>query len=154
MGQSTDARLHYGVSFEDGAEFPWDKDHEGDFEDWWRDETGYKPLHKMWSDDGMTQLIPDEDPRKDAYYKHMFQWPKDHPAPVDIVTHCSGEYPMYLAVVPGTQICADRGEVIAVNPSDLTVRPEEEAALLAFLAKYNLEPQEGGPAWLLTSLWM
>lgn len=35
MGISTDGEICYGIIFEDGYEFPWDIDHEGDPEMWW-----------------------------------------------------------------------------------------------------------------------
>lgn len=66
------------------------------------------------------------------------------------VTHCSGDCPMYIIHADGALIRAWRGspQVIA----KLEAKPEWDAALVAFLAKYKLKTPNP-PAWLLASDW-
>jgi hypothetical protein len=53
MGVSTDGQIGYGVVFEEGYKFPWDKYPSGDIEDWWTEEVlGFKHSFEIYDIDG------------------------------------------------------------------------------------------------------
>lgn len=69
--------------------------------------------------------------------------------PVELVTHCSYNYPMYILAVRGTQLTASRGypeEVISLH-----VDQEKIDSAKNWCETHGIEWQE--PKWLLCSLW-
>jgi hypothetical protein len=71
--------------------------------------------------------------------------------PVDIVSHCSGEYPMYIVAIRGTERTANRGSPEVIDPASLAVPAEKIEAAKAWCEAHRIEWQE--PHWLLCSMW-
>lgn len=160
MGVSTDAIIVYGIAFEEGFEFPWSSDEfEGDFESWWRHVSGYKPPFEIW---GKHDRLPGiTESQVSEYYDHQIAWEKANRPPVEPVSHCSGEYPMPILAVGGTENRAWRGSPIDISspssPLDIdinrfSVTKEQHNALLAFCNQHSIEATEP-PRWWLCSYW-
>ncbi len=67
----------------------------------------------------------------------------------EMVSHCSGECPMYFAVIEGTVTRARRG-----HPKEVTTpepKPEWDARLRDFCKKHNLSHRK--PGWYIASMW-
>lgn len=129
MGVSSDGEISYGIVFEEGYEFPWDVDHDGDPEEWWIS----KVLQLIYKD-----------------YAEMHAILKDNPLPFQLVNYCSGEYPMYILAVPGTLKSAYRGSPKSFTLDELQVDEEASKKLIAFCEEYGLEG-ESAIGWKLTS---
>jgi hypothetical protein len=136
MGQSTDALMAFG--FDLGEEVPerFAADEEDGFE---ADEfllRDYDAGIPDWTPDGP----PDYWRKKDEALAKL---------PVDIITHCSGEYPMYFLAVRGTNRRACRGTPVAAE--QYQIGQDEIAALRAFCEKHGIEWQL--PKWHIFSMW-
>jgi hypothetical protein len=70
----------------------------------------------------------------------------------ELITHCSGEYPMYILAISGTREEASRGypEVITIDCS--SVRLDWSAKLREFAEEHGIEVS-GNPSWKLFSYW-
>lgn len=128
MGVSTDAIVAFGVDL--GEELPeFLEDFDDGFDDYLASISGLpqygEPGHS-W----------------DAHWAFAERFP------VTIIHHCSGEYPMYILAVNGTEQRASRGYPHTLEP--LTVTQEQIDKLRDFMAEHELE---GEPAWLLFSNW-
>lgn len=148
MGQSTDAEIAFGVDLGEGEDctFPWDA---GDIEDWWRKFNGFvNPIPEPEWD---AERTPERDAQVTAYFKASRDWYNANPLPVDLISHCSGDYPMYILAVPGTHTSASRGYPIKLDPNDFARNPNT-IEFREFCEKHNIEPNEE-PAWLLFSTW-
>ena len=111
MGTSTNGQICYGVAFEDGYEFPWDADYDGDIDAWWIYEVhGFKHSVEIFDTAGCylngREPSPDEVSR---YFKEIRDFSEAHPLPVKLVNYCSGDCPMYALAVPSSFIRAGRG---------------------------------------------
>lgn len=149
MGVSTNGQICFGIAFEEGFEFPWGED--GDEENWWREQQGYKPSMKLYDERG-NHLPSVTQGDSDRVYAEQRAFNTEHPLPVAIVNYCSGDCPMYILAVPSSVLTNLRGYAERFDPADLSVTDEEKAALLRFCADHGIEvPAE--PAWLLTSYW-
>jgi hypothetical protein len=73
--------------------------------------------------------------------------------PISLVRHCSGEYPMHILTIPGTEITARRGDPVCVYTAQLQVEPERVTAFLAWCAEHDIDVPEQGPQWILCSMW-
>jgi hypothetical protein len=150
MGLSTDGEISYGVPFEEGYEFPWgDKD----IDDWWiYDVLGFKHSFQIYTEDGeyLNGVRPLEaDVRR--YYDEKEAFAEKMPKlPVELVNYCSGDYPMYLLAIKGTQKTANRGYPTLLKPEDLTVPEEKITAFKEFLTRYELK-SDSEIGWYLTS---
>lgn len=71
--------------------------------------------------------------------------------PVDIVDHCSGEYPMYVVALRGSEIRSSRGHSTVIDPAALNVAPERIVAMKAWCEAHGIQWRE--PSWLLVSYW-
>lgn len=129
MGVSSDGEISYGIVFEEGYEFPWDVDHDGDPDEWWIS----KVLQLIYKD-----------------YAEMHAILKDNPLPFQLVNYCSGEYPMYILAVPGTLKSAYRGSPKSFTLDELQVDEEASKKLIAFCEEYGLEG-ESEIGWTLSS---
>lgn len=69
--------------------------------------------------------------------------------PVEVITHCSYDYPMYFLALRGTKISASRGYPVAITTPTPTA--EQIAAMRAFCEQHGIEWQE--PSWHIFSLW-
>ena len=149
MGVSTNGIICYGISFEEDFEFPWDDD----WDEWWIKICGYKPLFEMYDEKGeyIAGMKPAQEDR-DKYWDHKYKFKKEHPMPVEIVTHCSGDYPMYIIAIPRTVMSASRGYPLEFFPDDLKDTLEDENILLQFCKDHGIEHEEM-PKWWLASLW-
>jgi len=148
MGIDVDAILCYGFSFEEGFEFPWDR--EDSIEEWWRKVNKYVNPH--WCPfDKHGEYMPgvnSKDPRVDRYFGHAHLWMKEHPLPVELVWHCSGDQPMHILAVSGTIRRAYWGQPERVD--NLTVELHSIQSLIDFCHKYEIKTTTE-PAWWLCS---
>ena len=70
--------------------------------------------------------------------------------PVEVIWHCSGEYPMYFLALRGTERKAFRGTPVAVGiPRQPTKK--ELKAMAEFCEKHGIEWQN--PQWHIFSMW-
>ena len=167
MSVSTNGQLHFGILFEEGYTFPWDtvdkdeesnrKNYDGDYEEWWRDICGYKPLHDdLWTEDGdYGKGYTEEKFNAESRCRQAFD--KKHPFPVELVNYCSDAEPMYLIAIKG--YANSRGYPEVINQEDFNVSEEEIVTLIKFCTDY-LQPldeysefPEMKPQWYLSSYW-
>lgn len=154
MGVSTDAILCYGIAFEEGTVFPWQpEDSEGDIMDWWRNLLGFRHSFEMFDDQG--NYIDGVEPSMDeikAYYDEERAFDLEHPTlPVQVVMHCSYNFPMYILAVPSSVYEAARGHPEAIDLEKLFVTPDQEGRLVAFCNAHGIEVSQ--PRWWLASMW-
>lgn len=151
MGVSTDGQLTYGIAFEEETEFPWG---EQEIEEWWIETVhGFKPSRQIYDADG--QYIGGKRPPDDVMNAHFAErqdFEKAHPLPVELVTHCSYDYPMYILAPPGAHHSAHRGYPKEIDPTVLSVSADQHEALLKFCRDHGIEIP-GQPKWYLSSLW-
>ena len=114
MGQSTDAKIAFGVDFGEDTEFPWNA-YDGEITEWWRELHGFvSPVPTPdWS--SARNRTPEYDAQCSAYFKAQRDWDAAHPIPVDVIDHCSGDYPMTILAVPGTLTTASRGYPVVAD---------------------------------------
>lgn len=133
MGVNTDATICFGISYEEGHQFPW---HEGIFageiNDWWCAQHG-KSFDK---------------------YEDKKKWLEKNPLPVEVVYHCTGDDPMFILAIPGTERTAWRGDPVELKFSELqaAVTDEKFVAFNTFINNYNLG-NGTMPTWWLASYW-
>lgn len=149
----TDGQLSYGYTFEEGYEFPWGDD---DIEDWWRQTKGFEPINQaeLWSGDSYSPLYKENREEWSSLWRqsddHRTAWDAENPLPVELITHCSHEYGMYILAVPGANYSNSRGSTEQIEPAKMLY--VDHRALDKFIKDYELEPEEG-PGWFLTSYW-
>jgi len=149
MGMSSDAIICFGIALEEEQEYPWDEYEE--IEEWWLHEVlGYKHPFEIYDSEGnyIDGIRPDEATMKKYYNAESAVYNKS-PLPIELVTHCSYEYPMYIVALPGTKLRAYRGD-----PKRVEMRrvPEEEKRILTdFCDRHEIE-YSGKPCWWLASL--
>ncbi|MEU0236805.1 hypothetical protein ABZ234_03875 [Nocardiopsis sp. NPDC006198] len=153
MGTSTDAILAYGYDFGNG-------------EDWLvREVSEYGDLAVDWYDSEAEDLdfveaveakllaaagFTEADWQVDGYFERK----RDALATfgVEVVSHCSIDYPMYILAAHSTT--ARRGAPEAVDLADMSALQEDADARLArALEALGLTPMQDKPAWLLASDW-
>jgi hypothetical protein len=138
MGQSTDAILAYG--FDLGSE-----DEPPEAIQRAMEETGVDDV-----DDWIERLAgvePWEPNRPDSYWAEKRE--KLAAFPIDIIRHCSGDYPMYFLAIRGTEVRANRGSPQKVStPADCG---DWEVTLQKFCAEHGIEYQD--PDWHIFSDW-
>lgn len=72
--------------------------------------------------------------------------------PIDIITHCSNDYPMYFLAVRGTKRVATRGHPTDIDTSMYGVEnAEKQRAMKAFCNRHDIPWQE--PKWHIFSMW-
>ena len=152
MGVSTDAKIFYGIVFEDGYEFPWDGYE--DIEYWWiYVVNGFKHSFELYDADGM--YLNGQRPSEDEisrYFDEKISFSKAHPIPVELINYCSSGSPMYALAVPGTVITAYRGYPEIIDPSSLIVSEERVNAMMKFCNDHRIELKHD-PNWILSSYW-
>lgn len=152
MGVSTDGILCYGFSLGDeGGVLPsWLLD--GDPED--EDSNAIEfvdflaklyelPHPGEWSGDEATLA------RFHEYWDKQRQLEKD--VGIEVVNHCSGEYPMFILAVAESVKTAARGSITELG-QNTTANPEWEDKLRAFCEKAGIKFEE--PQFLLCSMWL
>lgn len=152
MGVSTNAQICYGIAFDEEFEFPWSEC--DDIEDWWVfNVLGFKHAVEIYTPEG--EYIDGVKPAADVinkYYADIRAFRDAHPMPIKLVTHCSGDYPMYILAVPGSRITCSRGDWVELDPAALTVTQEEHNRLVHFCEEFSIVV-DNTPRWLLTSYW-
>jgi len=73
--------------------------------------------------------------------------------PVQIIRHCSGDYPMYFLALPGTKKEASRGTPEAFDVTELSVSTTAVTAFMKWCEDHGIEVPEEGPRWHLFSYW-
>jgi hypothetical protein len=152
MGVSTDAILCYGISYEEGYEFPWEKT-DGDAEDWYyKTILKWTPSVEIWDEDGdyLNGVRPSSEIIS-RYYKEWNEFKKNNPMPFEVTRHCSGDYPMYILAVRGTVMTASRGYPRTIYVSDMNAEMYPVDEMLKFLSEHDIEVSD--PKWILASYW-
>lgn len=146
MGQSTDAYAAFGFDLGDGEEIVWPPsllDPDGAEEYPYPDLESYIKRRA-----GLVQPKGDApQPEWNTYFAELKI--AETAFAIDLVSHCSGDYPMYIVALRRTVQRATRG-----SPTELTTvhtSVEEVAAMKACCDELGLEWQE--PKWLLFSNW-
>jgi len=151
MGTSTNGQICYGIAFEEEFEFPWG---EREIDEWWIfDVQGFKHSFEIFDASG--NYLDGREPSKDEvsrYFAERRKFAEEHPLPVMLETHCSGEYPMYILAVKGSCLENRRGYPAEFDPAALVVTDAEHDALLKFCADHGIA-HAAEPKWLLTSYW-
>lgn len=138
MGVSTDGIFCYGFELNEDFEKPW-----ADFDDWIAEKLG-KVQHPR---------VAFSEATKSEY--HVF-WEKRkafvESSPVELVIHCSHEYPAEILAIRGTVVSAYRGYPKAVSIGELqAVAASKLDAFRVALINLHLPVKE--PTWLLCSFW-
>jgi hypothetical protein len=150
MGVSTNGQICFGIAFEEGFEFPWDRYHYGDIGAWWRTVNRYEgPFYPFGEGGEYKPGVEENDPRIGEYFDHQREWHESNPVPIIDINYCSGGCPMYILSVPNTGMSARRGYPEEFDPSNLTVSDHNIQSLLSFCAKYGIET-ENKPKWWLS----
>ena len=149
MGVSTDAILVYGIDLE--ATGYCEESEEPEF---FEDEDEYDFDAVLMRDAGLAPwgYHEDEDKREDykAYSARRKQ--AQEQAGVELITHCSGEYPMYILAIAGTAKSASRGTALEITKDDLLMNQLAGLERLrAFCELHDIPWAE--PRWLLCSYW-
>lgn len=148
MGTSTNGQICYGLVFEEGHEFPWDINDEG-IDDWWTFKIcGYEHSKECYGEAGRLPGITEAD--IDVYFKERREFDMQNPLPIKLLNYYYGDCPMYILAVPSSVISNRRGYMKEFDPAGLTVTAEEEAALLEFCKKHEIQ-LPSLPKWFLTS---
>lgn len=169
MGVSTDGILVFGVNLGERGEvdLPWGTDEEDDFEEWFHSLHGLSNTH-LWDEYEAWAKTPVATAIAGGSNERVRVYEAAHPAwrealddlydrrretlkeaPIEIVRHCSGDYPMFIVGVPGTLTTAHRGSPEPITT--LEVDPQRVEAARAFCAEHDIPFED--PAWLLASMW-
>lgn len=162
MGISSDGQISFGIAFEEDYRFPWnDEKWGGDEEEWWiYGVCGYKPPFEIYDESGhyIGGYKPSQE-KINEYYSHRRDFKDEHPMPVEIVRHCSYDYPMYIVAVKGTYICNSRGDTVKFDPQSMTITDDQKKAVIDFCERY-CQPEDKyseapkiDPNWYLTSMY-
>lgn len=162
MGVSTDGILCFGISYPSDYEFVWDKEPYDEIDDWWlREIQKYKDPFKLYSEEGgyINDIKPSKS-RKDEYYDARREFEKTmEPLPVELVVHCSYDYPMYIVSLKNSVTNASRGSPQIIDPRELEIDVNDTLNLIEFCDKYCKpigeydEPVKLEPHWYLCSIW-
>ena len=147
MGQSTDAIIAWGIQFGEGEEMPWAK---------LAEDAGYDEPE---SDDALAFLLcgiaaptTEYEDDRDA---HRLHWKLKREAleqcPVELISHCYGDEPMYMLGISASEKKAHRGSPVELATDTLHVYdfwPEEFAKYCALLGIEDPQPK-----WWLFSDW-
>lgn len=131
MGQSTDAILIYGYTLSD------------------YDEESIEDLPFMDGLEDFDELIADI--TKSTHLDYSGRRAAVEAFPIDLVMHCSGEYPSYVLGVRSTYMRAHRGHPVEFD-SLPEPSPEDISRLKSFMIEHDI-PHEGEPKWILCSMW-
>lgn len=136
MGTSTDAILIYGVMLSDFdeeqyEELPFAGEEDDDFDDFILRRAGVP----TYGQEG-----------------HCFKKSREavEKFPLTLVSHCSGEYPMWILGIKETYKRASRGHPVTLNGSLPTIPNDGVLVLQAFCEEFGIEFV---PDWILCSDW-
>lgn len=156
MGQSTDAILAYGYDL--GGEEEWKLQEAGEYGElpelpWYSEDDedfqGDAEAHLLKVIAGFTETWS----RENEGYRERERAAKERLG-VQIDTHCSGNYPMYL--LAAKIITASRGDAKDIDLASLTSQPVSEdwdEKLRAALQALGITPNQDKAKWLLCSYW-
>lgn len=150
MGTSSYAKICFGIVFEEGFEFPWDK--HPDIEEWWFNEIHkYKPPFEIYDEKGnwLNGVKPSEDAIKE-YYDHLHKFKSERPLPVELLNYCAYEQPMYILTLKETIKMVEFGEVLDINDLRLITNKNHEDILEDFCFDYGIVCDKP-PTWYLTA---
>lgn len=167
MGQSTDAEIAFGVDFGDDHPLLGEDEDEGseDLGDYLAARTGlidpdseipeeinYGSLDDFarWKDEN-----PEWTKRTRVYRQKVLELEDE--APIEIIAHSSGEYPMYIVAIKGTHLVASRGYPKEFEPTALWVDAASISAAQKFCEEYEINTEDHhfeDPKWLLFSMWL
>jgi hypothetical protein len=178
MSVSTDGILTFGVDLgEEPEDLPWqaqtdlyDDDDEDEedigFEEWlyitmgvssatlWNEyyewARGWKTGDYAHDNEGVKayeKLHPEWRVKLDKSYEEQHKVEKE--CPIELITHCSGEYPMYIVALRGHTTKAWRGSPEVIESLNVDERLLSEAKI--FCNKYGIPFDD--PKWLLASYW-
>lgn len=150
MGVSTDGIVTFGVEVteEELPPYPWPPaDYVEGAEEEEDDLPTYLAKRAGAVDPWEAEPQPSEE-RRDAWYVAKEEAMKN--SPIEIVLHCSYDFPMYIVALKGTTTKAWRG-----SPKELTIPFIELARIAeakAFCEEHKIHPFHN-PKWLLCSMW-
>lgn len=167
-GVEEDAGLFWLQKDEDGDTV----DDEGDeeeqsFEEWWEEVNGVSQKaiwaeYYAWEKDNKTGDYAKDQGLVERYEKLHPQWRKRlnnyyddarrvrDDCPVELVTHCSYDYPMYILAVKGTEVTASRGYPEEISEDSLIISDDKMDDFREFCETYKIK---GDPRWWLVSMW-
>ncbi len=128
MGVSTDAILVFGFEYGEEGEDPEFLGEHEDLDDF------------IYAKHGKTYDDPYEE--RQALVRAC---------PIDLVPHCSDDYPMHIIAIRDTETRARRGYAEVINPQSLVISEDKIAAARKWCEGHGIEWQE--PKWLLCSMW-
>jgi hypothetical protein len=147
MGQSTDAILCWGIEVtEDDEGVPWDEAaEEAGFDEGGADEE-YLALVLC----GLAPYRGDNDAALREYWKAKREALKA--CDIELVRHCSYDYPMYVLAIAASKVKANRGypQTITKAHIDQAEADTWQAKLTDACEKLGVEPQSG--QWILCSM--
>lgn len=73
--------------------------------------------------------------------------------PVELIRHCSCDYPMYFLAVTGTKKLASRGSPVVIDTLNMAVPLDRFNAFMAWCVEHGIDVPEGDPRWYLFSDW-
>lgn len=139
MGISTDAILAYGYDLGDDIEI----EHE-------EDESKGEVLERRLLERlvGFTDVWTKEDK---TYFERERAAKKE--MGLEIIYHCSEDYPMYFLASRGSEIRANRGYPVKINPLDINDNHDHwNAKLKEGMEALDIEPKDE-PGYHLFSMW-
>lgn len=141
MGVSTNGILVFGIDFSE--EFlPFEDESLGeDFETLLANDAGIEVPEGEYSEERGKEYS--------RYWERCSENAKK--SEIELITHCSGDYPMYILAVRGTEYNAWRGDPTEIDLDKLTVTDEQIGALKSFCELHGLVYSQ--PRWLLCSYW-
>lgn len=152
MGVSTDGMICFGIDFGEETDFPWQVSDYEEIEEWWLVVKNYKPSVEIYDENG--NYIGDKATQLEVvrnYYKERHDFLEKNPVPVDVVTYCSYDCPMYVLAVPGTLKIASRGD--AVELDEFQIDHNKLVDFYAFFTEFGIDIDDKKVTWYLTSLW-
>jgi len=161
MSILTDGQINFGIPFEEGYEFPWDK-FDGGINYWWIYEIcGYKNPVELYDRDGeyLNGMAPSDKDFKLYYYSRK-EFFKTHPLPIELINYCYIKYPMYMITVVKPAFNNSRGYPTEFDPKELIVYNNDKEKLIEFCETYcrpvddsDYVFPEMNPKWYLSSYW-
>lgn len=147
MGVSTDAILAFG--FDLGEELPEGlRNYKGEPDE--DDEDGFEFCELIRHEAGIAGYPGEVETEEERKARWAACSAAENEYPVELIYHCSYDYPMYFLSVRGTQRTANRGYPTAVEMC-APVAQEKIDAMRAFCERYGIEWQE--PRWFIFSMW-
>ena len=90
---------------------------------------------------------------EDSEFAEKFYEEYDRNDGIEFVSHCSGEYPMWIIGISESRIRAWRGDPKMVDPAKLIYRPEWDKAIIHAADEYGIQVDMDRLGWWLASDW-